>query len=1001
MKLKQKSFFSSITRFIQGEFIKAKGIHYLIGVVLIFFSAVNFAANNNDIRHLNIKQQPLAEAIKQFSIVFNTPFVINSELGETEFLVNIQGEYSLNKALDYIFKQSQISYKILNFGVMILPRKEGTKNTAIDEIVVTGIRGALQRSRDIKRATVEISDVIAAEDMGNYPDINLAESLQRIPGVTITREAGEGRQLSLRGTLPDFTQVTLNGIPVLANNDSPMDSREQKQRDRSFDFNVFSSELFNQVQVFKAYSAEHLSGGLAGTVALQTAKPFDQPGFNLILSPQIGGNEYSDQLAKRFTGLVSNTWGDWGALLSASYGKRYAEERGANTFRWRKIIPQNISLEPLSSELQNQWLNGEIYVPRGNRYSIWRSEQSRLGLGVALEYDAENTSITLDILHAVLDSQRNEYHLYPRGQQSTPIIDDVTQIVGGEINAANELIYSAYKDARVATESRAQLTKTDYNQVVFNSNTSLNERLNMSFIAGIEDSNFDIPLSNKIYTKGQSDVSIDYRDDPFFADIQYSSDLLALSTWQMQEIDLEEYTASTNYKHAGLSFDYQHLAHLSIQAGFQFTHFNNASASLFQDDLLMDEWAAYANGIPQGESDESGIVSTMNNLPASFTQPLYQHPNVDWLTLQTNSAMQYFGVNPFDLTKNDKEITQSQHQTTEIKHSAYYLMSWVKAPLNVKVGLKFQQENVQVTHKLLTQDVMSEQKHHNWLPSINVSWEFDKNWLLRASVSRNTARPALTDLSNTLKFEEETNTVLGFNDSLAPYRSSNIDLALEGYISHNVLFSLSAFYKSISDFVATKVEVTSFGKTGLPNLWPESDLNSDTIVNLVTKDNHESASLNGVETMLRYEWSHLPSPWQNMGTIGHYTFTDGNMTYYNELTGEKLFDKPFPYLSKQTASVTFYYETDIVSARLSASYRDKYIHKISSQTLEDEDETGFHSTIYVDANLAYQLNQHWQFKLQAQNLTNEREEQYSDSANRAYNSVTSGRSYYLGLTYQY
>lgn len=1001
MKLKKKSFFSSITRFIQGEFIKAKGIHYLIGTVLIFFSAVNFAANNNDIRHLNIKQQPLAEAIKQFSIVFNTPFVINSELGETEFLVDIQGEYSLNTALDYIFKQSQISYKILNFGVMILPRKEGTKNTAIDEIVVTGLRGALQRSRDIKRATVEISDVIAAEDMGNYPDINLAESLQRIPGVTITREAGEGRQLSLRGTLPDFTQVTLNGMPVLANNDSPMDSREQKQRDRSFDFNVFSSELFNQVQVFKAYSAEYLSGGLAGTVGLQTAKPFDQPGFNLILSPQVGENEYSNRFANRFTGLVSNTWGDWGALLSASYGKRYAEERGANTFRWRKIIPQNISLEPLSTELQNKWLTGQLYVPKGNRYSIWRSEQNRLGLGVALQYDAEHTSITLDVLHAVLDSQRNEYHLYPRGQQSTPIIDDVTQIVAGEINEANELIYSAYKDARVATESRTQLTKTDYNQVVFNSKFSLNKRLEIAFIAGIEDSNFDIPLSNKIYTKGQSDVSIDYREDRFFADIQYGSDLLALNTWQMQEIDLEEYAANSNYKHAGASFDYQHSTHLSSNAGYQLTHFNNKSVSLFQDDLLMDEWAAYASGIPQGEIDENGIVSTINTLPTNFTQPLYQHPNVDWLTLQTNAAMQYFGIDPFDLAKNDKNITQFQSQTTEIKKSVYYLMSWEKANLHVKAGMRFQQETVQVKHDLITSVLMSEQKHNNWLPSINVSWEFKKNWLLRTSFSRNTAKPALTDLSNTLEFNEETNTVLGFNDSLAPYRSTNIDLALESYISGNVLFSLSAFYKSISDFVATQVDVIPFGETGLPNLWSTTGLNDDTTINLITKDNHESAELSGIETMLRYEWSHLPSPWQNMGAIGHYTLTDGSMTYYNDLTGEKLFNKPFPYLSKQTASVTFYYETDTVSTRISASYRDKYIHKISSQTLEEENETGFHSTIYVDANLTYQLNQHWQFKLQAQNLTNEREEQYSDSANRAYNSVTSGRSYYLGLTYQY
>lgn len=977
-------------------------ICWMLGILGIIFSSASFAVPQLKTHYINIKDKPLAEIVKQFSVLFNIPFAVNSKLADSKLRFNIEGKYPLGEALDSIFQKTPITYEVSEFGVMILPRSiiETTQEfPSIDKIIVTGIRGTLKRARDIKYTTTEISDAIAAEDMGNYSDINIAESLQNIPGVTITREAGEGRQLSLRGTLPDFTQVTLNGMPVLANNDSPMDSREQKQRDRSFDFNVFSSELFNQAQVLKAYSVEQVSGGLAGTVALQTSKPFDQPGFNLIFSPQLGSNQYSEGLAQRFTGLVSNTWGNWGSLLSVSYGTRDSEERGANTFRWRATALPETSLTLLPETLKSSLLSGDVIMPKGNRYSIWRSTQNRLGVGLALQYQNTKTSITLDVLHALLDSDRTEYHLYPRGDQSTPIIVDQTKVLDAEINTHQELVYGLYENARVATESRAQQTQTDYNQVVLNATTAINDSLSISIVAGIEDSNFDIPLSNKIYTKGQSNLSVDYRADRFFADIHYDNDLLAADMWQMQEIDLEEYSAHTRYQHAEVSFENQLNAGFSVRWGGEHTHFSNASISLFQDNLLKDNWAAFANGVSLGEQDENGYISRDNTLPLHLTAPLTAHPNANWLRLQTNAAMQYFDIDPFDLANNPQEITQLQNQTTETKNSAYALMSWGNTKLDAKFGLRFQQERVKVSYNLTTGDLTATETHKTLLPSINVSWEFEPDWLIRAGLSRNTARPSLSDLSSPPTYLEDSNTLLGLNYSLAPYISSNIDLALEGYINDNILFSFSAFHKRISDFIAAKAETVKFADTGLPNIWP--DLTSDSLVKLVTKDNHESASISGVETMLAYEWSHLPAPWKNMGAIGQYTFTNGSMNYYNELTGDKLFRKAFPYLSKQTASLTLYYETDLLSTRVSATYRDKYIHQVNSQTLEEEDETGFHSTVYIDANLAYRLSPNWQFKVQAQNLSNQREEQYSDTADRAYNSVTSGRTYYLGLTFQY
>lgn len=951
-----------------------------------------------------MQEKPLPEAFNQLSNLFDVSFAVASDLINHDLIVNIQGIHSLDSALAKLLENTALTYEISPIGVLILassPLKKAAEQPVIDYIVVTGIRQSLVRSRDIKHKTLQISDAIVAQDMANYPDINLAESLQRVPGVTITREAGEGRQLSIRGTLPDFTQVTLNGMPVLANNDSPMDSRQQKQRDRSFDFNIFSSELFHQAQVFKAYSAEQLSGGLAGTVALKTAKPFDRAGFNLVLSPQIGSNQYTDKLAHRITGLISNTWGDWGALLSVSYGNRYAEERGANTFRWRQIVLENEPLTPLPEHIQTSWLNGEIHVARGNRYSIWQSDQSRLGLGTVVQYEGDKSSFTVDILNAILDSDRTEYHLYPRGEQSTPIINGKTKVTDAQVNAQNELVYSAYKDARVATESRVQKTQTDYNQIVFNGQFRLTEKLKLHLITGLEESNFDIPLSNKIYTQGVSNVSIDYRPDRFFANIQYGSDLLAAELWKMREIDLEEYTAHTHYQHSNMEISYQFTSTLSGLTGLAYTRFENNSLSLFQDNLLLDEWKAFASGTPEGEQNAYGITSLDNTLPSHLAQPLVNHPNADWLTLQTNEAMTFWGIDPFIMTNNDQDISRLHSQMTETTTSAYALLNWVKTPFEIMLGLRAQQEYVSARHLLLDENLVSKQDNISWLPSVNLSWELEPDWFVRASISRNTARPALIDITSPLQYNEQTKTVQGFNNSLTPYLSNNLDVSLEGYLNDNVMFSLSAFYKHISDVVAPQSEKLLFGDTGLPNIWPETDLNENTSITLVTKSNHESAKLSGLETMLRYEWAHLVEPWKHMGVIAHYTFTNGSMNYYNSITGEKLFEKAFPYLSRQTASLTLYYEKQNVSTRLSASYRDKYLHQVNTNTLSDEDENGFHATMYIDASFSWALNKQWVIKLDAQNLSNEREEQYSDSSNRPYNSSTSGRTYYLGLTYRH
>ncbi|WP_051330284.1 TonB-dependent receptor plug domain-containing protein [Niveispirillum irakense] len=154
---------------------------------------------------------------------------------------------------------------------------------SLEEIVVTGFRGSLASAISQKRNENDIVDVINAEDIADFPDMNLAESLQRIPGVSIDRDGGEGRSITVRGLSSQFTRVRLNGLEALATTGGK-DGSGGANRGRGFDFQIFASELFNSLTVRKSQSAQTEEGSLGATVDLQTARPFDYNKFVLAAS---------------------------------------------------------------------------------------------------------------------------------------------------------------------------------------------------------------------------------------------------------------------------------------------------------------------------------------------------------------------------------------------------------------------------------------------------------------------------------------------------------------------------------------------------------------------------------------------------------------------------------------------------------------------------------------------------------------------------------------------
>src|SRR3569623_1640861 len=153
------------------------------------------------------------------------------------------------------------------------------QDQAVESVTVTGYQASLENSINAKRQSLSFTDSVFAEDIGNFPDNNLAESLKRIPDVTILRDSdGEGVNVQIRGLGTNFTKILLNNAQIAVASTGPID---QQNNNREVDLNMFPTELFTQLTVSKSPEADQLEGGAAGTVNMRSARPFDNPGLHI------------------------------------------------------------------------------------------------------------------------------------------------------------------------------------------------------------------------------------------------------------------------------------------------------------------------------------------------------------------------------------------------------------------------------------------------------------------------------------------------------------------------------------------------------------------------------------------------------------------------------------------------------------------------------------------------------------------------------------------------
>ncbi|MEH6397160.1 TonB-dependent receptor [Pseudoalteromonas sp.] len=411
--------------------------------------------------------------------------------------------FKLNKLMSYLILGGAFSSAI----AYAAPQQETNSDDQLEVIEVKGYRGSINAALMSKREAVGTRETIIAEDIGKFPDLNVADSLARVPGISIEEDAGEGRQITIRGLGSRYVKTTINGMES-ASAGAATDAAGGSNTSRAFDFNVFASELFTQIDINKTVSAELEDGGISGNVNLQTARPFQYDGFKGAYNVNARYSDVDEDVSPRASFMLSNNWDNkFGVLASVAYSDGTVQSEGSSTGRWTVNNPSFVddglpvgqggsnyltvapkTLLMPNGNYTNENLDG-LYLPRIPRYSLYSKQQKRLGATLALQYaPTDDLSFNLDVLHAELDNNMQEYHYEVLLRDQKDIVPENIAI-----DANNTIVAGALSNAIIRSEARKDESSSKFDQVSFTGNWFINDRFKMNFLVGQGKSDLDIP----------------------------------------------------------------------------------------------------------------------------------------------------------------------------------------------------------------------------------------------------------------------------------------------------------------------------------------------------------------------------------------------------------------------------------------------------------------------------------------------------------------------------
>lgn len=879
----------------------------------------------------------------------------------------------------------------------------------VSEIIVTGyFSDGVERALDVKRNADSTADAVVAADIGKLPANNIAEALQRVPGVTIVREAGEGQFISVRGLGPNFQAVTFNGMPLAYNENV----RNSGQSGRQFRLQVLPAALIDSVVVTKAPTADLVDFGVGSNVDIRLINPLDRDPF-IGVSAFAGYEERTDTLDPN--GAISFGWHNddrsFGVIAGINYAKRRVQ----------------------FDRLRNGWSTqnvpglGSLRVPGDTQPYLEIENRERLSGVLGVQWrPSDKIEFDIDALYSQFNNENFERRLtyfipsnIARLDPATAVVED-GRLVAGTIRGGRIRNYSEFLDQR---HENLQVNAT--------LRLSLGEWLvepRVSYARA--SSGLDQPIARVQYrtanTRG-GNITFDFRGDvldnasipALFTDLDLTNPaLIAFETLQIRPINSldEDRTAVLNVTRdsdlalGGLRFT-------TVRFGGQYTERS-------RDYQRRDRNAALRPGASV-TGDFLRFPVPENAFDQSITR-FQPWTNVDWGLFARNFVIpgEFDGINPsaFDLVANPADLRNSYAIGERI--AAGYGRIDYEAPLGDdmitgNIGLRYVNIETRVDGtnvapvvdfngavSTATVPFTSTSTYQEWLPSFNAKIAFAENIQLRLGLARTMTPPSLSELRNSINTNSLTVTRIfnegraaladpdlnlnasAGNPDLRPYSSWNADVSFEWYFDGFGAFTAAAFYKDVTDYIAPDFETRTLAFA----VRDGSTLPVDILV--ATPTNVGNATIAGFEVAYTNKLE------SGFGLTATATYADTSLDLNPTAGGVTA--AGIMGISDWSYSITPFFERGPFEINVSYTYRSEYITDagavVTSLPTPGDVEAFYQDGFGIlDAGASFRVRPNIELFAQATNLLDQRQVSYAGTRAEFTEIHTFGRTVNFGV----
>lgn len=918
------------------------------------------------------------------------------------------------------------------------------------EIVVTGFRSSLNSALNLKKKSADIVDAILAEDVGKFPDSNLAESMQRVPGVALARgDGGEGRQITVRGLPPLFTRVLVDGMDANSQVSATDINAFQGTRSRAFDFSAYPSEIFSSLVVRKSSSAEIEEGSLGATVELRAPRPFDfRQDFVLAATAKASYGDLSHSAGPRLSALVSKKFADgtMGLLVGAAFTERDTRDEGyapssivtpgvnggfCSPIGWPTQNPATTATNGASPTMCGTGVprtstnaaysavtSGNTFLPRLPRYE--RSDQHYTRLGVTGSYQwkpDDNTEVSLDGIYTRYQVSRQDYYLMALSfgragsQQGMP----ETSVVDAHVKSNGSLDYGVFNGVDVVSQTYQDNYTSALKQGVLNFHHKFSDKFQIDGQAGYNESTLREPVHANviIYANNVNGFTFDIRNSNF-AKINFGFDPTNPNNFVYAPNSAKDGTitsqvtgdrggSTTRDKMAQLGALWAPMDGLKIRFGSQY---READYTAFQEQRS----SSVNPALPAGTS-----VSTFAKMVTGFGQGLPAGTQNSWVavdwnkfvaTTNFNSDPAYAFYGPAQGQDLGNNYAISEHEASAYAQ-AEFEHTFGTVVVRGNAGLRYVHTAQSSFGYLAGTSVVPttiSRDYSDWLPSLNLAADVTSKLTLRLAAAKVMARVDLPQLSPGTAVQAPTHTATVGNPYLEPTRAKTVDVSAEWYFARGSLLSLGFFFKDINSYTQSIVRNMPFSQTGLPaSLLAGQAVGPDEQFAITSRVNTPGGPLRGVEVNYQQPLRFLPSFLTNLGLLVNLTHVTSNINYILNQTTGATGNFPLIGLSKDQVNATLYYEDKKFSMRGSINYRSQSLRAVPSiETSGFSDVDLVAPSTYVDFSMGYALTDHVKLSFDAGNLTDEHIIYYVDSKRKdvLYN-IHSGRTFEFGVSYKF